>query len=93
MKLIGANSLMIKFPFWLEGALQGTCGAAVALLIIVGVEKLAMDNLATLLHFYLGSGNYVFLNMPMAATITAAGALLGLAGSYFSVNHLDAQYN
>jgi cell division transport system permease protein len=93
MKLIGATSLMIKFPFWLEGALQGACGAAVALLIIVGVEKLAMDNLATLLHFYLGSGNYVFLNMPMAATVTTAGALLGLAGSFFSVNRLDAQYN
>ncbi len=93
MKLIGAGSLMIKFPFWLEGALQGACGAAVALLIIVCVEKLAMANLATLLHFYLGSGNYVFLNWPMTATVIAAGALLGLAGSFFSVNHLDAQYN
>lgn len=93
MKLIGAGSLMIKFPFWLEGALQGACGAAMALLIIVGVEKLAMDNLATLLNFYLGSGGYVFLDWPMAAAATAAGALLGLAGSFFSVNRLDAQYN
>jgi len=93
MKLIGAGSLMIKFPFWLEGALQGACGAAIALLIIIGFETLAMDNLATLLHFYLGSGNYVFLNWPMAAVVIAAGALLGLAGSFFSVNRLDAHYN
>jgi cell division transport system permease protein len=93
MKLVGAGSLMIKFPFWLEGALQGACGAGVALLIIVCVEKLAMDNLATLLHFYLGSGKYVFLNVPMAAVLLAAGALLGLAGSFFAVNRLDAHYN
>ena len=93
MKLLGAGSLMIKFPFWLEGALQGACGAALSLLIIVGVENLAMDNLATLLHFYLGSGRYVFLDWPMAMTAAAAGALLGLAGSFFSVNRLDAQYN
>jgi cell division transport system permease protein len=93
MKLVGAGSLMVKFPFWLEGALQGACGAALALLIVLGVEKLAMHNLATLLHFYLGSGSYVFLDWPMAAAITAAGALLGLAGSFFAVNHLDAHYS
>lgn len=93
MKLIGAGSWMIKFPFWLEGALQGACGAAIALLLIIGVETLAMDNLATLLHFYLGSGNYVFLDWPMTAVVIAAGALLGLAGSFFSVNRLDAHYN
>lgn len=93
MKLVGAGSLMVKFPFWLEGALQGACGAALALLIVLGVEKLAMNNLATLLNFYLGSGSYVFLDWPMAAAITAAGALLGLAGSFFAVNHLDAHYS
>ena len=93
MKLIGAGNLMVKFPFWLEGALQGAGGASVALLIITGVEKLAMNNLTSLLHFYLGSGNYVFLDWPMTATVIADGALLGLAGSFFSVNRLDALYN
>lgn len=92
MKLIGAGSLMVKFPFWLEGALQGACGAVTALVIILGVEKLAMNNLATLLHFYFGSGRYVFLDWPMACGAIAAGALLGLAGSLFAVNRLDAQY-
>jgi cell division transport system permease protein len=93
MKLIGAGSLMLKFPFWIEGALQGACGAAMALAVIVGVEKLAMDNLNTLLHFYLGSGSYVFLHWPIAAAVAAAGALLGLTGSFFAVKRLDALYN
>jgi cell division transport system permease protein len=92
MKLVGAGSLMVKFPFWLEGVLQGACGAGAALLIISAVEKLAMDNLATLLTFYLGSGSYVFLNRPLAAGIIAAGALLGFLASFFSVNRLGAHY-
>jgi cell division transport system permease protein len=93
MKLIGAGSMMIKLPFWLEGAIQGASGAGMSLLIIICVEKLAMHNLETLLHFYLGSGNYVFLNVPMAVAVIAAGALLGLTGSFFAVNRLDAHYN
>jgi cell division transport system permease protein len=93
MKLVGAGSLMVKFPFWLEGALQGACGAVAALLIILGAERLAMDNLAAILNFYFGSGSYVFLTWPMAAAITASGALLGLAGSFFAVNRLDAHYS
>lgn len=93
MKLIGAGAMMVKLPFWLEGLLQGACGAAAALLVVWGVEKLAMDNLAELLHFYLGSGHYVVLDRPMAAAVIAAGALLGLAGSFFAVNRIDAQYS
>lgn len=89
MKLVGATNLFIKFPFFIEGIIQGLIGAAFALFFIFLVSNLFMGSLIASLHFYLGSGEFVFLDKTFTFFIILLGAFLGFLGSLVSVNSLE----
>ncbi len=89
MKLVGATSLFIKFPFWIEGIIQGFVGAGIALLFLYCTVNLFLTNHLVSLNFFLGAGNFIFINFSIAGIVLVLGALIGLAGSLFSMNSID----
>jgi cell division transport system permease protein len=86
-KLVGATDRFVQAPFLLEGALQGLVGAALAIAGLVLFRHTAVPELASLFSFLRLPGS-----MPAASAwgemleLAAAGAGLGLAGSYLAVH-------
>lgn len=79
-KLLGATRLFIMSPFLIEGFIQGLAGSAISigiLWIIYGFYSSRFSENELKLEFI--SGEYMLY-------LTAAGILLGVAGSFFSVN-------
>ena len=76
MRLVGATDGYVRRPFLVEGFLKGVAGGAVALLL----TWLAMRLIEQYLHF-----QTVFFDRRTAVLGVAFGALIGLAGSAFSV--------
>jgi cell division transport system permease protein len=75
MRVVGATDGFIRSPFLIEGILKGTLGGLLALLFTYGANALI--------------GKFVFsaefFDAKYAAAGVAAGALIGLLGSAFSV--------
>ena len=75
MRLVGATDGFIRSPFLIEGALKGTLGGLLALLLTWLANSVV--------------GRFVFsaefFDAKLAVTGIAAGALIGLLGSAFSV--------
>jgi cell division transport system permease protein len=90
MRLVGATGTFIRAPFLLEGTLQGTIGAITALaLLFVGYGQLhgyAVSSANPFLQL-LTAG---FLNLGQAASLAAAGTLLGATGSLLSLRRFLA---
>ena len=76
MRLVGATDGYVRRPFLVEGFLKGVAGGAVALLL----TWLAMRLIEQYLHF-----QTVFFDRRTAVLGVAFGAVIGLAGSAFSV--------
>ncbi len=85
-KLVGATSRFVQAPFLVEGALQGLAGAALAVLALLVFRQLAAPQLASLFSFLRLPGHAPSSGLWLEALeLAAAGALLGLAGSYLAV--------
>jgi cell division transport system permease protein len=85
MRLVGATERMIRGPFLIEGLLQGTLGALVAVALLFGTFESARRLLApanSLLWSFLLAG---FLPWPKVAALIAGGMLAGYLGSWLSV--------
>ncbi len=93
MKLVGATTRFIKMPFFLEGVIQGFAGALFALFFLFISVNFVFDRFIKSLHFFLGSGNWVFLDASLTFYILLLGSVLGLAGSYISLTSLDELKN
>lgn len=82
MKLVGATNWFIRIPFMFEGVTQGLCGAAVAVLITVGLHALldhfAGHNVGSLLYQMRTPGGEVATTAVLIAFI---GLVIGAAGS------------
>lgn len=89
MRLVGATNRFIKLPFCIEGIMQGVLGSALSLLFIYLTVNLLMNTLIASLQFYLGSGNFIFLDVTITAYVLLLGAVLGLAGSLLSLNSIE----
>ncbi|HCF49754.1 MAG TPA: ABC transporter permease [Syntrophomonas sp.] len=84
MKLIGSTDWFVRWPFFIEGILLGTAGSLIAILLLaVGYETLigsiqsvpfvpVLSNRALLIEVYAG--------------LVMVGALLGVLGTYISLN-------
>ena len=86
MKMVGATNGFIRLPFVVEGFFLGMIGAAVAF----GLEWLMYDALVEQLESVdsLNLFNFVpfsELLAPMVATFAAAGAFVGIVGSWTSI--------
>ena len=84
MKLVGASDSFVRTPFVLEGLVQGLIGAIPAALLVVWMDSLfvgwAQENLPFL---PISSGAVNALIVLLFLLIV--GALVGVAGSFFSV--------
>jgi len=81
LKLMGATRLFIMTPFLLEGALQGLASAVLSLGLLYGLLRAFSDASAIVLLTPTGLS---FLPVWAWSGILAAGALLGLTGSFFA---------
>ncbi len=84
-KLVGATDRFVKAPFLLEGLLQGVLGAAVALGGLAAFALLVGPRLAQLFAFLVGPSEPSFVTGQLVLETLAAGAGLGLAGSFVAV--------
>jgi cell division transport system permease protein len=85
MRLVGATERIIRGPFLIEGLLQGTLGALVAVALLFGSYELARRLLppaSSLLWGFLFAG---FLPWQKIAGLIAGGMLAGWLGSWISV--------
>jgi len=84
MKLVGASDSFVRTPFVLEGLVQGLIGAIPAALLVVWIDSLfvgwAQENLP---FFPISSGAVNALIVLLF--LIFVGALVGVAGSFFSV--------
>lgn len=92
LKLVGATRLHIAAPYLLEGALQGLCGAALALCMLYALHGLAAPQAQALLQDLIGAGGAPaadtalrFLPPHEVAGGLLLGGGLGLLGSVLAV--------
>lgn len=89
LKLIGATNAFIKLPFCIEGMIQGSVGAAIALGVVYGAALVCKKPLGDLSFVYLGASRFIFLDPLSCIGLVMLGAGLGLAGSLFAVSALE----
>ena len=86
MVLIGATPRFIKFPFLLEGVIQGVLGATFGL-VLVKIAHLYMES-----HFLgaldtIARGlNFQFLSQSLVLYLIMGGAVIGFIGSELSIS-------
>jgi len=81
LALVGASRGFIGTPFVLEGLLQGTAGALLAVALLWVVFRVAAALLATSLTFLIGHSEPVFFSGAEVAVFVLGGAVLGCVGS------------
>jgi cell division transport system permease protein len=88
-QLVGATHRFVKAPFLVEGAIQGLCGAALALAALWAFSLALVPKLQQLFSFLLRPGApFSLLSAAVAGELFVAGALLGLSGSFVAVGRL-----
>ncbi len=85
LRLVGATDGFIRLPLVVEGALQGTIGAATALGLLYAVYRLGAPVLERMLASALGETPILFLPASAALAALAAGLGLGVAGSWLAI--------
>jgi len=90
-KLFGATDAFIRRPFLYSGLLYGTLGGVIALLLVWTCFMLLGEPVQRLTALYSGSYRLHGLGPSASLVLLAAGAWLGLLGSWLSVGrHLSA---
>lgn len=85
MRLVGASNWFIRTPFMLEGLIQALIGATLAILSVVALQAAILPRLKDALPFMAVSLSGS-ATMQIAVALTAAGALIGLAGSWLAMS-------
>jgi cell division transport system permease protein len=84
MQLVGAPIAYIRGPFIIEGLIQGGVGAIVAL-VVLWIGFLVMRSRADAwLAGAIDAGALVFLSLPTAAALLAAGMAVGSLGGFIA---------
>lgn len=82
MSLFGASSTFVRGPLLVEGMLQGTLGALAAMGLLWLLFDTGAGAVRDTLREALGNVQVTFLPLGHIAAFVAAGAALGLAGSW-----------
>ena len=85
MRLVGATRLHIRAPFVLEGMMQGTLGACLALVLLFGAYRATLWQIRMTPGQIFGAGVGSFLEPHWAVLMVVAGAAVGAFGSVISV--------
>jgi cell division transport system permease protein len=85
MKLIGATDWFVRWPFFIEGIFIGLLGSLVAIgILAVGYSSLLQNMDQALFFVPLITGGALLLHIYLA--LVAAGVLLGILGTWISLN-------
>lgn len=80
MRLVGASNWFIRWPFMLEGILQGLIGAALAITLLAVGKSVVFPELKEVLKFLpIAFAQEAFIQLVLM--LTGAGILVGLSGS------------
>ena len=80
MRLVGASNWFIRWPFLLEGIIQGLVGAVIAIAILSVIRAAIEDNVKRLLAFLpTGLPSQSYWQLTFALVVT--GIMIGAAGS------------
>ena len=85
MRLVGATRLHIRLPFVLEGVIQGTLGAVLALLLLFGAYRATLWQIEMTPGQIFGMGVGSFLAPEWVVLMVVVGAGVGAFGSLISV--------
>lgn len=85
MRLVGATRLHIRLPFVLEGVIQGTLGAVLALLLLFGAYRATLWQIQMTPGQIFGMGVGSFLAPEWVLLLLLVGAGVGAFGSLISV--------
>jgi cell division transport system permease protein len=85
MRLVGASRLHVRAPFLLEGMIQGTLSAGLALLLLYGAYRATLWQLQVIPGQVFGMGAGSFLELRWAVLMVVSGAGVGAFGSLISV--------
>jgi len=85
MRLVGATRLHIRIPFVLEGVIQGTLGAVLALLLLFGAYRATLWQIEMTPSQIFGMGVGSFLAPEWVVLMVVVGAGVGAFGSLISV--------
>jgi cell division transport system permease protein len=85
MRLVGATEGFIRFPFFLEGLLQGLAGGAAALLALAAMHRALAGQLSLFAAPALLIDSIEFLPAGAAASLVLGGMALGAFGSLAAV--------
>ena len=88
-RLVGAGALFVRLPFYLEGALQGTAAAVLALGVLFGLFQLGLPIVGDLLSFLLGRSRPEFLSLGEITFLLILGVGLGIGGAMVSLLRLE----
>jgi len=84
MKLVGASNWFIRWPFLLEGFIEGIVGAIVALLLLQALDAFFIQSLLDNIAFLPFDTSLIRLDR-MAIYLVATGAIVGLLGSALAI--------
>lgn len=84
MRLVGATERMIRFPFLLEGMIQGVAGGGIACGLIALLYYRGLEWLDPEQALIANSLFTTFLSPQELAALIGGGALAGLAGSWLA---------
>ncbi len=80
MRLVGASNWFIRWPFLLEGIIQGLVGALIAIILLYLIQVSIIDKIKDVLKFLpLGFSSQDFYQLILGLIV--AGIMIGAAGS------------
>ena len=84
MQLVGAPIAYIRGPFIVEGLIQGGLGAIAALIVLWLMFIVTRSRADAWLAGAIEPASLVFLSLPIAAALLAAGAAVGALGGFIA---------
>lgn len=84
MKLVGATNWFIRWPFVLEGVIQGLVGAIMAIMLLSLINKYIFESITEILQWLNVAGGPISIG-EMSLYIVFAGAAIGAAGSMLAL--------
>jgi cell division transport system permease protein len=86
MRLVGATKAYIRAPFLVEGMLQGSLGAALALGVLFAAYRFVATTFNAVTTLFSIGANQGFLESSMMAGLVGAGAAIGALGSSLAIS-------
>ena len=85
MRLVGATDWYIRWPYFIEGLLEGLLASGIAVGLLYGVYRLLLWKFA-LLPFLPVS--LTFFSLTLCARLVIIGALIGGGGALLALRHV-----